>query len=29
MSFKTRKVLRVLAKHGFRVLREGASHIIV
>jgi len=29
MSYKVRKVLRAFAKHGFVVLREGASHTMI
>ncbi len=29
MSFPTRKVLRALFGHGFRVLREGSNHTIL
>ena len=29
MSFQTRKVLRALFDHGFRVLREGSNHTIL
>jgi predicted RNA binding protein YcfA (HicA-like mRNA interferase family) len=29
MSFQSRKVVRALVSHGFRVLREGANHTIL